>query len=92
VADKVRGPLGAAMWGGRAVDGTYPRVVPEVDDDAGMTVRVSAVDLTSLVLYLLGIALIVAGAGMLWGLGGAMLAAGCCVLPVAILMGLGSDR
>lgn len=74
------------------MDGTYPRAVPDPGPTVEPRLTASFSDAASIGLYLLALVLIVTGAGILGGLGGAILAAGITILPAAILLGVGGDR
>lgn len=86
--------VGAALWGGRRADGTYPlNPLGQADPvEPSGSFRVSLADLLSILMFIVACALVATGAGMLWGLGGTLIAAGCMMAPIAVLIGLSGDR
>lgn len=77
------------MWGGRRPDGTYPQ-----GDDADATtpnprVQVAIRDLLSMILLVVGAISLTVGAAVLAGWGGALIAVGVILIPVALLLGVG---
>lgn len=79
------------MWGGRRADGTYP--LSQVEPGGPRReFRVSMADMLSILMFVIACALVATGAGMLWDLGGALIATGLMLAPIAVLIGLSGDR
>lgn len=49
-------------------------------------------DMLSILMFVIACALVATGAGMLWDLGGALIATGLMLAPIAVLIGLSGDR
>jgi hypothetical protein len=78
------GEVGAAMWGGRHLVSAADETAPEPPRG-----RVIDRDLVSVVLVCLGVPALSTGAGLLWGVGAAVLALGALLIVVGVLLGLG---
>lgn len=82
-------PIGSAMWGGRRPDGTYPQGDDTDQATPNPRVQVAIRDLLSMVLLVVGSICGILGGAILAGWGGALIAVGVILVPVALLLGAG---